>query len=146
MEHIDHITCIDLENLIISKNELLTATTESLAAVATMSAQETTPGHHFSSCAFMLSMTSYPLRELTLGNALCSPLKVVVSFNNTDASHPCKMQARLYKNLFKSLCEFLSFSYITFHLYRLRVQDHLMSTIVTCEISCLLIRVPRLFN
>ena len=66
----------------------LTATTESLAATASISAQETTPGHKLSTWDFMVSITSKPLMELALGNAVFSPVKLVVSSNSTDASHP----------------------------------------------------------
>ena len=55
-----------------------------------MSAQETLPGHEASSRDFMWSITSKPLSELALGRAVFSPVKVSVSFNSTDASHPCK--------------------------------------------------------
>jgi len=67
---------------------LLTATTESLAATARISAQETTPGHKLSNSDLMLSITPKPLMEFTLGPADCSPVKLDVSFNSTDASHP----------------------------------------------------------
>lgn len=50
----------------------LTATDASLAAVARISAQETTPGHIFSTSRFAASITSYPLAELTFGSAVCS--------------------------------------------------------------------------
>jgi hypothetical protein len=69
---------------------ILTATTESRAATARMSAQETVPGHTASTFALMLSMTPKPLMDPTLGNAVCSPVKVAVSFSNTDASQPCE--------------------------------------------------------
>lgn len=71
---------------------VLTAATESLAATARMSAQETTPGHMLSNWDFISSMTSKPLRELALGKELFSPVKFAVSSNKTDASHPCKTQ------------------------------------------------------
>lgn len=48
------------------KNEMhyvLTATEASLAATATISAQETTPGHSFSTLDLASSMTPYPLTE-----------------------------------------------------------------------------------
>lgn len=48
--------------------QLVTMLTASLATKANMSAQETTPGHFFSSADFTASMTWYPLR-LRLGNA-----------------------------------------------------------------------------
>ena len=46
---------------------ILTATDASLAATASMSAQETTPGHVFSTRRFAASMTSKPLTELFVG-------------------------------------------------------------------------------
>ena len=64
----------------------LTATTESRAATARMSAQETTPGHTASTCALMLSMTSKRLSDPLFGGELCSP---DVSLSRTDASQPC---------------------------------------------------------
>jgi len=76
------------------EQELLTSKTASLAATAKMSAQETTPLHMFSKSDFMLSITSKPLRELAFGNEFFSPVKVSVSSNNTDASHPCNTKHR----------------------------------------------------
>ena len=67
----------------------LTATTESLAATATISAHETTPGHELSNWDLMVSMTSNPLTELLFGAAVFSPVKLDVSSNNIDASQPC---------------------------------------------------------
>lgn len=67
---------------------VLTKTTESLAVIAKISAQDTTPGHTFSTAVLIRSMTSKPLRELLFGLAVFSPLKVGVSSNNTDASQP----------------------------------------------------------
>jgi hypothetical protein len=49
------------KGLLIWQQWSLTSTTESRAASATISAQETTPGHVFSSCVFAASITSYPL-------------------------------------------------------------------------------------
>lgn len=68
--------------------DILTATTESLAATARISAQETTLGHKLSTLDFMLSITSKPLIVLAFGPAVCSPVKLDVSSNSTDASHP----------------------------------------------------------
>ena len=69
---------------------LLTATTESRAATARMSAQETVCLQMASTCVLMLAMTSKPLRDPALGNAPCSPVKPVaaLSASSTDASHP----------------------------------------------------------
>lgn len=67
----------------------LTITTESRAAMVTISAHETTPGHAFSTLVFILSTTSNPLSELLLGPAVFSPVKDEVSSRRTDPSHPC---------------------------------------------------------
>lgn len=69
---------------------ILTATTESLAATVRMSAQETIAGHKVSNLDLMVSITSKPLIELAFGAAVFSPVKLDVSSNNTDASHPCR--------------------------------------------------------
>ena len=53
-------------------------TTLSLAAMARMSAQETTPGHTFSTADLMASITSKPLTEALLGLAIFSPWKLAV--------------------------------------------------------------------
>lgn len=66
----------------------ITATTESRAARARMSAQETVCRQMASTRALMLSMTAKPRMDATLGAALCSPVKVAVSFSSTDASQP----------------------------------------------------------
>ena len=64
----------------------LTATTESRAATARMSAQETIPGHTASTCALMLLTTVKPLGfRLKFGPWVCSP---DVSFSRRDASQP----------------------------------------------------------
>lgn len=72
---------------------ILTITTESLAVITKMSAQDTTPGHSFSTAAFIWSMTPNPLTELLLGVAVFSPLKVAVSSNSNDASQPYSKRA-----------------------------------------------------
>ncbi|WVZ67070.1 hypothetical protein U9M48_016208 [Paspalum notatum var. saurae] len=53
-----------------------------------MSAQETVCGQMASTCALMLSMTLKPLMDPAFGNAVCSPVKVAVSFSSTEASQP----------------------------------------------------------
>jgi hypothetical protein len=63
-------------------------TTLSLAAMARMSAQETTPGHTFSTADLTASMTSNPLTEPLLGLAIFSPWKLGVSSSSSDASQP----------------------------------------------------------
>lgn len=62
--------------------------TESLAATANISAQETTPGHASSMADFILSTTSKPLAELKFGAALFSPVNEDVSSRRIDPSHP----------------------------------------------------------
>ena len=57
-------------------------------------------------------MNSKPRRELALGLAFCSPWKVGVSFNNTDASHPFKNIAIYKKNIYRNNFYF-SISYHT---------------------------------
>jgi hypothetical protein len=63
-------------------------TTLSLAAMARMSAQETTPGQAFSTADLMASMTSKPLTEPLLGVAVFSPWRLDVSSSSSDASQP----------------------------------------------------------
>ena len=74
---------------------LLTATTESLAATERISAHDTTLGHKLSSSVFMVSITSKPLKELAFAPAVFSPVKLDVSSNSTDASHPYIQNTRL---------------------------------------------------
>ncbi|CAA7389295.1 unnamed protein product [Spirodela intermedia] len=59
--------------------------------MAKMSAQETTPGHTFSTRVLMLSITSNPLTEFTLGLAFFSPVKLEVSSRRSDPSQPCRL-------------------------------------------------------
>lgn len=66
----------------------LTATTLSRAATARISEQETIPGQAVSNWVLMSSITSKPLREFTFAPADFSPVKLEVSSNKTDASHP----------------------------------------------------------
>ena len=66
-------------------------TTLSLAAMARMSAQETTPGQTFTTADLMASMTSNPLAEPLLGVAIFSPWKLGVSSSNSEASQPYTM-------------------------------------------------------
>ena len=66
-------------------------TTLSLAAMARMSAQETTPGQAFSTADLMASITSKPLTEALLGFAIFSPWKLAVSSSSNDASQPCRI-------------------------------------------------------
>lgn len=74
---------------------LLTATTESRAATAKISAQETTPGHTFSTFVLMVSITLKPLNEFAFGPAVFSPVKLDVSSKRTEASHPCQQKKEI---------------------------------------------------
>jgi hypothetical protein len=65
-----------------------TRETASRAASATISAQETTPGHFASNSALAASMTKNP-SKLKLGLASFSATFVEVEFINTDPSQPC---------------------------------------------------------
>jgi hypothetical protein len=67
-------------------------TTLSLAAMARMSAQDTTPGQAFSTAVLMASMASKPLTEPLLGFAIFSPWKLGVSSSSNDASQPCALR------------------------------------------------------
>ena len=62
-----------------------TATTESRAASANISAQETTPGQDPSTCCLMKSITSNPRKEFALCTDSFSPPGTSKS---NDASHP----------------------------------------------------------
>lgn len=64
---------------------VLTRRTESRAAMASMSAQETTPGHALSTELFIVSTTSNPLTEFKLGKADFSPS---LPSSKTDPSQP----------------------------------------------------------
>lgn len=74
---------------------LLTATTESRAATAKISAQETTPGHTFSTFVLIVSITLKPLNEFAFGPAVFSPVKLDVSSKRTEASHPCQQKKEI---------------------------------------------------
>lgn len=77
-------------------------TTESLAVMANISAQETTFGHAFSTADLMLSTTSNPRTEFKFGAAPFSPVNVDVSSSRIDPSHPWKMEKQR-KGLFENL-------------------------------------------
>ena len=66
----------------------LTNTEASRAAIASMSAQETTPGHIFSTSDLAVSITLKPLTEFLFCNAVLSPVNEGVSSSKTDASQP----------------------------------------------------------
>ena len=71
----------------------LTMATESRAAIAKISAHDTTgPLQAWLTAALISSTTSKPLIELILGNAVFSPRKKGVSSSRTDPSHPCSLQ------------------------------------------------------
>uniref|UniRef100_A0A2P2LJ99 Peroxidase n=1 Tax=Rhizophora mucronata TaxID=61149 RepID=A0A2P2LJ99_RHIMU len=67
-------------------------TVDSRAAMAMISAHDTTPGHTFSTSDFIRSITANPLRELLFGPAVCSPMKVAVSASSMEPSQPCYNQ------------------------------------------------------
>lgn len=67
----------------------VTKTTESLATMASISAQETVWGQMDSISDLIESINSNPLREFTFGAAFFSPVKLGLSSKSTDASHPC---------------------------------------------------------
>jgi len=66
-------------------------TTASLAANATISAQETTPGQDASNCALALSITSYPLTPWC-GDAVFSGFWVLLI--SIEPSHPWKIPSK----------------------------------------------------
>lgn len=67
---------------------MLTMTTESLAVIARISAQETVWGHAFSTAALISSMTSNPRTEFLLGLEPFSETMFPLLSSNNDASHP----------------------------------------------------------
>ena len=69
--------------------------TESLAAMAKMSAHDIIPGQIFSTAVFIWSITSNPRSEFLFGKAFFSPVKVEVSSSKTDPSHPCYLKHTL---------------------------------------------------
>lgn len=75
-------------------------TTESRAVMANKSAQETMPGHTFSTADLMLSTTSNPLTEFWFGAAVFSPVNVDVSSRRIDPSQPCGNSRKRGKNEF----------------------------------------------
>lgn len=77
----------------------LTIATESAAAMARISAQDTTPGHAVSTADFILSITSNPRAEFLLGIAFFSPVKLDVSSNRIDPSHPYNSNMHIIYNL-----------------------------------------------
>lgn len=71
----------------------LTKRTESLEAMANISAQDTTPLHWLSTAAFIVSRTSNPLAEFRLAKANFS---LSLPSNSTDASQPYKKKTIFY--------------------------------------------------
>lgn len=64
--------------------------TESRAAMAKISAQDTIGRLQALSTAVLISSTTEnPLIELIFGNAVFSPVKFLLSSNRTDPSQPC---------------------------------------------------------
>lgn len=71
-------------------SSLFTMDTASLATKAKISAQETTPGHFFSTADLAASITSKPLTD-RFGAASFSAWLLLVEFKSTEPSHPCKI-------------------------------------------------------
>lgn len=65
---------------------IITRTTESLAAMANISAQETVPLHALSTALLIVSTTSNPLTEFRFGTANFSP--VLSPSSSIDPSQP----------------------------------------------------------
>jgi len=76
-------------NLFITKN------TASLAVIARISEQETTPGHCFSSCFFAALITSYPRKLRFAGESFSAVLSFVESIR-IDPSHPYSAKTTKY--------------------------------------------------
>lgn len=66
----------------------VTATTESRAATAKISAQDTIPAQEVSRLVLIVSTTSNPLIDPEFVAAVFSPVKFAVSSSKTDASQP----------------------------------------------------------
>lgn len=77
--------------------EKLTLTTESRAAMATISAQDTTPGHMASTVVLISSITSNPLKLLLLKGEVFSPTNDEVSSRSTDPSQPYQLYYSEYR-------------------------------------------------
>lgn len=67
--------------------------------MAKISAQETTPGHTFSTFDLILSITPNPLIELLFGPAVFSPVNEEVSSRRTDPSHPWNYKQKQFINI-----------------------------------------------
>jgi hypothetical protein len=78
---------------------LYTNETDSSAATARISAQETVAGQALSNAVFMSSTTPKPLAELLFGGASFSLSMVAELFNKIDASQPCNKVDMLLHNL-----------------------------------------------
>ena len=83
---------------------ICTSDIASLATNATISAQETTPGHLVSSADFAASMTLNPLRFM-LGIESFSASLFFVEFSSTEPSHPCM---QLYTHKFNKSAQLAS--------------------------------------
>lgn len=85
-----HVKILGIYIILIQNDVIRTATTESRAATAKMSAHETTgPPQALSTSSLMLSTTSNPPREFWLGKAFFSLSMVGVGSRRTEASQPC---------------------------------------------------------
>lgn len=77
----------------------LTKKTASLAAMARISAHETTPGHCFSSSCLISSITLYPLKLKFAGESFSAVFSLVESIR-TDPSHPYFIEKNINQPLF----------------------------------------------
>jgi hypothetical protein len=73
----------------------ITKNTASLAVIARISEQETTPGHCFSSCFFAALITSYPRKLRFAGESFSAVLSFVESIR-IDPSHPYSAKTTKY--------------------------------------------------
>lgn len=80
-----------------------TSLTESLAAMANISAQETTPGQTFSTADLMSSITLNPRAEFRFGTAFFSPVNDDVSSSSNDPSHPYHPQLYLIIGMWENV-------------------------------------------
>lgn len=84
---------------------MLTKKTDSRAAMAKMSAQETIPLHELSTAVLIASTTSNPLTELVFGKAVFSP---PLPSNKIDASQPYILEGfvSMYNHIQRRLTPF----------------------------------------
>ena len=90
------------ENFSPTRCSVLTIETESRAAMARISAQETMPGQAPSTLDLISSITLNPLTELAFGRAVFSPVNVDVSSSSIDPSQPCFQTSHKIHQNFKN--------------------------------------------